>query len=230
MRVEDRSAPDEKWMEGVVTATGANVTIDVRAIGGTGETFAAWDLINKTRLGVTICNTTNATSGYSQDITAPPLMRVAFGDYGLWTANEEVQCRWNEETSKDNSNIMALTGISANKKSPVKGDVGLNSSGTAGTGGGDFTVKVVVCDNASGLLGVERCLKYPDNANNYKPIGLLQVYGENDSLDFGLMTGSYEKNMSGGVLRKNVGSITDEINLDNGILFDGSHPNNIQLV
>ena len=34
---------------------------------------------------------------------------------------------------------------------------------------------------------------------------------------FGLMTDSYTKNLSGGVLRKNVGSITDETNLNNGI-------------
>ncbi len=34
---------------------------------------------------------------------------------------------------------------------------------------------------------------------------------------FGLMTDSYTKNLSGGVLRKNIGSITDETNLNNGI-------------
>jgi type IV pilus assembly protein PilY1 len=34
---------------------------------------------------------------------------------------------------------------------------------------------------------------------------------------FGLMTDSYTKNLSGGVLRKNVGTITDETNLNNGI-------------
>ncbi len=33
---------------------------------------------------------------------------------------------------------------------------------------------------------------------------------------FGLMTGSYAKNTSGGVLRKNIASLKDEINLDNG--------------
>jgi len=52
--------------------------------------------------------------------------------------------------------------------------------------------------------------KYP--SNNYKPIGLLQYYGESGLLTFGLMTGSYIKNKSGGVLRKNISNISDEIN------------------
>ena len=43
----------------------------------------------------------------------------------------------------------------------------------------------------------------------YKPIGLLQRYGETDRMKFGLMTGSYTKNTSGGVLRKNIGSFTE---------------------
>jgi type IV pilus assembly protein PilY1 len=34
---------------------------------------------------------------------------------------------------------------------------------------------------------------------------------------FGLMTDSYTKNLSGGVLRKNIGSVSDETNLNNGL-------------
>lgn len=68
-------------------------------------------------------------------------------------------------------------------------------------------VRVKVCDTTVGLEG--NCKQYPDG--NYKPIGLLQRHGENDRMYFGLMTGSYENNMSGGVLRKNVSSIKDEV-------------------
>jgi len=50
----------------------------------------------------------------------------------------------------------------------------------------------------------------------YKPIGLLQRNGESHRMYFGLMTGSYTKNVSGGVLRKNIGPITDEINPNTG--------------
>ena len=40
---------------------------------------------------------------------------------------------------------------------------------------------------------------------------------DKSSMFFGFMTTSYTKNTSGGVLRKNFGSITDETNLNNGI-------------
>jgi type IV pilus assembly protein PilY1 len=108
----------------------------------------------------------------------------------------------------------------------------------------DFTVQVQVCDNSIGLE--TNCKEY---AGTYKPVGLLQKYGEsvgagkvcsktmsktcNSNADcsfstegqcvdkatmyFGLMTDSYTKNLSGGVLRKNIGSILDETNANNGI-------------
>ncbi|CAG1020651.1 partial Type IV pilus biogenesis factor PilY1, partial [Methylococcales bacterium] len=80
----------------------------------------------------------------------------------------------------------------------------------------DYTVRVKTC--VSGLLEPE-CRGYPTGAPTaYKPIGILQQYGEDDSMAFGLMTGSYAKNTSGGVLRKNLSSLTDEINLTSGRL------------
>ena len=75
----------------------------------------------------------------------------------------------------------------------------------------DYVVRTQVC--VASVLEAN-CQVYPDG--NYKPVGLLQNYGENDSMYFGLLTGSYEKNTSGGVLRKNIGSITDEINANDG--------------
>ena len=80
----------------------------------------------------------------------------------------------------------------------------------------DYTVRVKTC--VSGLLEPE-CRGYPASAPvYYKPIGILQQYGEDDSMAFGLMTGSYAKNTSGGVLRKNLSSLKDEIDLTNGRL------------
>ena len=78
----------------------------------------------------------------------------------------------------------------------------------------DYEVRVVVCDAA---FPEDNCKEYPDG--NYKPIGLLQKYGESDQMMFGLLTGSYENNTQGGVLRKNVGSITDEIDANNGTIL-----------
>lgn len=76
----------------------------------------------------------------------------------------------------------------------------------------DYDVRVKVCDPS---IGVEPNSKlYPSGA--YKPIGILQRHGESDRMYFGLLTGSYTKNTSGGVLRKNIRSIRDEINTSTG--------------
>ena len=80
----------------------------------------------------------------------------------------------------------------------------------------DYEVRVKVCDSSNPEAN---CKQYPNGT--YKPTGLLQKHGENNQMYFGLMTGSYTKNTSGGVLRKNVSSITDEIILNTG-QFDTS--------
>jgi type IV pilus assembly protein PilY1 len=72
----------------------------------------------------------------------------------------------------------------------------------------DYIVRVQVC--ASAALAETNCRQY---GSSRKPIGLLQEYGENDSMYFGLLSGSYAKNTSGGVLRRTVGSIQDEVNV-----------------
>ena len=106
----------------------------------------------------------------------------------------------------------------------------------------DYYVRVKVCDPS---VGLERnCKQY---GGNYKPTGLLQKYGEgpagqkvcsktrtpcsNDRdcgttgglcipdarIYFGLLTGSYTYNMTGGVLRKNIWAVNDEPNESTGI-------------
>jgi len=107
----------------------------------------------------------------------------------------------------------------------------------------DFVVRVKVCDDSVGLE--ENCKKY---GSSYKPVGLLQKYGatsdgtkvctkslspctndsscgtgegvcvEKSAIYFGLLTGSYNKNLSGGVLRKTFGPIDNELDLTNGII------------
>lgn len=96
---------------------------------------------------------------------------------------------------------------------PVAGSKALNGdTGTPIIGITDYVVRVKVCDPSVGLE--DNCRIYPNG--QYKPIGLLQEFGENNSMLFGLMTGSYVNNLNGGVLRKNISSITDEINLNTG--------------
>lgn len=76
----------------------------------------------------------------------------------------------------------------------------------------DYVVRVQV--GLSEALHETNCKRYPSGV--YKPTGLLQRYGENGQMKFGLMTGSYTKNTSGGVLRKNIESFSSEIETNTG--------------
>lgn len=58
------------------------------------------------------------------------------------------------------------------------------------------------------------CKEYSEG--NYKPTGVLHEYGENGSIEFGLITGSFDKNLSGGVLRKAVGDFALEVDSESG--------------
>jgi type IV pilus assembly protein PilY1 len=145
---------------------------------------------------ISICNTTPASSGNSRDVSAAPEMRVAQGNFSLWTGHEVKQCTWRDEYSSSNSNDPSVTGISASEYQPYS-----YSAGSA-----EFVVRVEVCNAA---LPEENCRVYPDG--NRKPIGLLQEYGEDGRILFGLLTGSYKNNKSGGLLRKNVSDFRDEV-------------------
>jgi type IV pilus assembly protein PilY1 len=157
---------------------------------------------NASSAGLTICNTTNPAnrSQYSQTVTDPPHMLVAKGNYSLWASNERWQCRWGTASNGNNS---AVTGINAHSSSP--------SFNTNRLGNGDYNVRVKVCDAGFTDNENENCKSY---GASQKPTGLLQEFGESGSIAFGLFTGSYGKNKSGGVLRKNIGVMTDEIKAD----------------
>jgi len=83
----------------------------------------------------------------------------------------------------------------------------------------EYAVRAEVCKSA-GLLE-DNCKTYSDGTDtSYKPTGLLHDYGENESILFGLLTGSFENNLDGGVLRKVVSSFRDEVNSDDGTFTD----------
>ncbi|WP_431095715.1 pilus assembly protein [Polaromonas aquatica] len=156
---------------------------------------------------ITLCN-----ASFSN--TAAPSILVADGNYSLWNANERWQCYWSEDKAASNGNDPALTGLNAASSNPSRASKGLGTGYAAGS----YTARVEVCKTGltGGLTADEeaRCKLYP--LGNYKPIGLLQKYGERNEAAFGLMTGSFDKNISGGVLRKNVASFTDEVDIDDG--------------
>src|SRR6187551_2114872 len=87
------------------------------------------------------------------------------------------------------------------------------TSGSGNTDAVNFTVRVRVCRD--GDYGVKsNCKVY--GSTHAKPTGLLQDYGESNSMYFGLLTGSYGKPHDGGVLRRGMGSIRDEIDATTG--------------
>lgn len=214
---------------GIVAAEGTNPTVNFRD----SITIPASSKVtteNLSRAGVSFCNTTQDTANTSQTTTQPPVLRVARGNYMLWGANEKWQCKWFSEKSRTQNSLgsngnrygagagLLVSELAAAGENPNYNNVGLAVSGMATP---DYTVRVKVC--VSGLIGTENCKLY-DSA--YKPVGLLQKYGEGATprLYFGFMTPSFTKNVSGGVLRKNTnvslsGNTTaalDEINPSTG--------------
>jgi type IV pilus assembly protein PilY1 len=165
--------------------------------------------------GITICNTTRQVGQVlSQNSSAPPLARVVKGNYALWAANERWQCMYDSEQNANNGNNFDVTGIRAKSSNPKTSDRAVQADGTTVP---DYVVRVSAC--VAGLIGQEDCKQYPNG--NYKPIGILQRFGDNQSVMFGLLTGSYKKNKSGGVLRKNIGFVTDEVNTNTDGTFKG---------
>ena len=175
--------------------------------------------VDARRNGITLCNTTRKTDNPGNDLfNEPPLIRVASGNFSLWAANERWQCLWQDESPLNssavnncdgatakigcNENVPALTGISAHNRSPIRA--------TEALGTGDYTARVQVC--VPGLQQGDRCKQYPDGT--LKPIGLLQEYGDTERMWFGLVTGTYANNKSGGDVQKRVGPFTDEVNVN----------------
>jgi len=177
--------------------------------------------------GITLCNTTDSTSTYSQDSKDAPLIKVAQGDYSLWANNERWQCKWwksSENPVISNGNDASKSGLNAASGNPKSDAVGSST----------YVARVQTC--VTGRIGDdEGCTAY---GTTQKPTGLLQEYGntkyepdnttekQKAAILFGLMTGSYAKSKSGGVLRKGIGTLDDEINAATG-QFKTPSTNNI---
>ncbi|MGB1885610.1 MAG: hypothetical protein ACPHUF_17035, partial [Gammaproteobacteria bacterium] len=169
------------------------------------------DGIDDLEEGITICNTTREiNSGSSHNTNERPLARIVKGNYKLWAAGERWQCRMDKNAT--NGNNPEASGINASATEPNPGPNGL----TSGEYGPDFELHILACE--PGFIHPsddnENCKKYTEG--NYKPQGLIQEYGEDERIHFGAFTGTYGRHLRGGVLRKNVGPLDDEINFDDG--------------
>jgi type IV pilus assembly protein PilY1 len=106
----------------------------------------------------------------------------------------------------------------------------------------DVNVGVVSSDRSKYVVQVEACgaaFTLPDGTKNYrgdnckpytnkagntvfKPTGLLHKFGEDGSMLFGLLSGSYNKNLSGGALRKTMSSFAQEVNPETGVFTNNA--------
>jgi len=81
----------------------------------------------------------------------------------------------------------------------------------------DLPLDVEVCNP---LFLEDYCQQYPNGT--YKPVGLLHEYSDGNTMLFSLLTGSFENNKRGGVLRQPMSSFTDnEVDSDTGV-FKGN--------
>lgn len=173
--------------------------------------------------GLTFCRRPKENSGTSHSSSFIPEIRVAVGNVILWNMTEVRTCNWSSEigyTWKADT----ITYLNNNYETPagtygssVSDHQHLSSVPSVGGDNKGFVGRIKVCDPT--LLGTENCKNYGTASTpKYKPKGLLQEFGESLSsgveparAEFGLMMGSYDNNLQGGVLRKNMSQINDEI-------------------
>ncbi|MFL9671205.1 pilus assembly protein [Variovorax sp. AB1(2024)] len=80
-------------------------------------------------------------------------------------------------------------------------------------------IRVEACASTNAALRETSCKSYPNNGGTaiHKPTGLLHDFGENNTMYFGLLSGSYQKNIAGGILRRNMSSFADEVDPQTGV-------------
>jgi len=177
--------------------------------------------------GITFCNTTKHPKIHeflSQALntaTNPPLMRAVEGNYSLWASGERYQCLVGPDfetpdTPPDfagvNVEVFDIGNERAGQNGNIPSETGMYAHGFAPTGIlKDFVVRVEVC--SANARTNNNCKQY---GASYKPTGVLQEYGSNGKVKFGLMTGGYNTTKSFGVLRKNVGDISGEFSVTDG--------------
>jgi type IV pilus assembly protein PilY1 len=143
------------------------------------KVYAGSDISQLTPFSTTtsFCNVSTTTMTNNRPAGYPKIL-IASGSFPQWASAESTQCTL------------------------------ASSSSVRPAAASEVTVKAQVCVtdmdtqtlNANGTYSPSpRCAKY---GNNYKPVGLLQKYGESGQIKFSLTTGSYKANLKGGVLRK----------------------------
>jgi len=207
-RANGTSAADTDGTSGVTVLERASIPDDLHAWSKIYSDTAAAKVSEltpySTLTSISLCNAT-----FGDGSSGAPVIRVASGKYPEWAATALRQCTWSGNNGSD-PNTPASNTVSPS----------------------ELTARVQVCDSSATAQYRESfCKQYPGAKNgtpDYKPVGLLQRYGENGQMRFGLVTGSFVAPRSGGVLRRNIGKIAgndatndcgtgDEINAKTGV-------------
>ncbi len=95
--------------------------------------------------------------------------------------------------SNANGGLANLTRSTFDKTPPIAGGTPTRT---------DFNVRVEVCRNAT--LAEDNCREYgpAGGPTSLKPTGILHQYGESNRMMFGLISGTWDNNHQGGVLRR----------------------------
>jgi type IV pilus assembly protein PilY1 len=176
--------------------------------------------------GLSICNL--GTSDSSSSSPNPPIMRMVKGNVRFWSTVEIRLCQWRENYSNVGTFGPKLARYYQDADKGAGGiahEITIPSRTTDGATynsiGPELTVRVKACD--PNFLGEEHCQAFPaTSTTNYKPYGLFQEFGHSITggaarAEFGVITGSYDKNYTAGALRKNMGDFSDEINSSTGV-------------
>jgi type IV pilus assembly protein PilY1 len=148
-----------------------------------------------------------------------PLAQPTTGNrhfFGNLTANAGVNC----DTLSNCSDLPPWLSVVTNSPKRVwewsATERPVLSDSTHGGTRRNYTIRVEVCTTGY-TLG---CKLYPNN--QYKPVGILHDFGENESALFGMMSGSYDSHLSGGRLRKQISLFTNEVDTNTGIFNNGT--------
>jgi|GEM_PF-411266 len=194
--------------------------------------------------GLTLCSRGADRYDTSSDGDSFPLIRMAVGNVSLWGTTPGTVCNWAEEDNYSFGKkpqlfyakygptrgrlVNGLVSPTAHATSvPSRESKGARYRDAGVAVGPELAVRVQACK--AGLVGSESCRAYVSQDTGggngtvvLKPVGLLQEFATTSAVErpalaeFGLITGSYDSNLRGGVLRKNVGSVNDEVDLRSG--------------
>ena len=174
--------------------------------------------------GLSICNRSD-TDGLGGN----PLMLIAKGNYKLWATVEGLACQWGPGSDAATAyggqslgpKLAAFYEDADKGRGGIAHEVNRPSQAADGAlaGGSELVVRNEIC--VAGFKEADNCQKYATTAA--KPFGIFQEFGLPSNgasaarTEFGMIGGSYDKNLTAGALRRNMGDMRDEINLTTGV-------------